>query len=124
MSWPPTLGDRLPHATEAYGIKEKLQAYCLNLDHEVGGPKAQGFQRILGIDQRDLEYLAGALRRGVLHAPVTDVRDNSPFGVLCEVRIPIAGRREHHARVMAVTTSWEIREPDALPRLVTAYING
>lgn len=124
MSWPPTLGDRLPRATEAYGIEAKLQAYCLNLDHEVGGPKAQGFQRILGIDQHDVAYLANALRHGVLHAPVTDVRDNSPFGVLCEVRISVAGRRKHQARVAAVTNSWEIREPDALPRLVTAYING
>jgi hypothetical protein len=46
---PPTIGDLLPRAGEAYGIEAKVTAYCLNLDHEVGGPKGQGFLRILGI---------------------------------------------------------------------------
>jgi hypothetical protein len=56
--------------------------------------------------------------------PITDVRDNAPFGVLCEVRIPVAGLREHRDRVAAVTTSWELRQPEDRPRLVTAYIDG
>jgi hypothetical protein len=62
--------------------------------------------------------------QGVLQAPVTDVRDNAPFGVLCEIRIPVAGLREHKDRSVAVTTSWELRRPDDPPRLVTAYIDG
>jgi len=89
VPWPPTIGQRLPGAEQGSGIGEKLAAYCLNLDHEIGGPKARGFQRILGIGIADLEYLAETLRTGVLAAPITDVRDNAPFGVLCEVRIPV-----------------------------------
>ncbi len=119
-----TIGQRLPGAEQGAGIGEKLAAYCLNLDHEIGGPKARGFQRILGIGIADLEYLAETLRTGVLAAPITDVRDNAPFGVLCEVRIPVAGLREHHDRIVAVTSSWELRNADDAPRLVTAYIDG
>ena len=59
-----------------------------------------------------------------LAAPIIDVRDNAPFGVLCEVRIRVAGLREHRDRVVPVTTSWELRHADDSPRLVTAYIDG
>lgn len=124
MPWPPAIGQQLPRADQAFGIREKLGAYCLNVDHEIGGAKARGFQRILGIGLADLDDLTEALRTGVLAAPVTDVRDNTPFGVLCEVRIPVAGLRERRDRVVAVTTSWELRDADDRPRLVTAYIDG
>jgi hypothetical protein len=124
MSWPPTIGERLPRARAAFGIQEKLTAYCLNLDHEIGGPKAQAFQRVLGIGLADVEHLTDALRAGIVQEPITDVRDNAPFGVLCEVRVTVGGLREHHDRVVAVTTSWELRHAEDSPRLVTAYIDG
>jgi hypothetical protein len=81
-------------------------------------------ERILGIVRSDVEYLVEALRTGVLSAPISDVRDNAPFGVLCEVRIPVAGLRDHRDRVVDVTTSWELRHGDDRPRMVTAYIEG
>jgi hypothetical protein len=124
VSWPPRIGEILPHADSVLGIEEKLSAYCLNLDHEIGGPKARAFQRILGIGLSNVDYLAEALREGVLREPILDVRDNAPFGVLCEVRIPVAGRRQRRDRVAAVITAWELRHQDAAPRLVTAFIGG
>lgn len=124
MRWPPIIGEPLPNATEAFGIREKLAAYCLNADHEIDGPKAQGFRRILGIDLADLDYLADALREGARSAPITSVRDNTPFGLLCEVRIPVVGLGEHRDRVALVTTSWELRHAGDPPRLVTAYVDG
>jgi len=124
MPWPPTIGEPMPRAGEAFGIREKLAAYCLNLDHEVGGPKARGFLRILGIGIDDLDYLADTLRTAVREASVTAVRDNAPFGVLCEVRIAVAGLRERRERVAAVMTSWELRHAEDRPRLVTAYLDG
>jgi hypothetical protein len=120
VPWPPTSGPQLPSAEQAFGIRERLAAYCLNPDHEIGDPKAEGFRRILGIEIVDLEYLTEALRTGILTARITDVRDNQPFGVLCEVRVPVVGVRAHRDR----TTSWELRHPDDAPRLVTAYIDG
>jgi hypothetical protein len=124
VSWPPTIGEPLPRADEAFGIREKLAAYCLNLDHELGGPKARGFLQVLGIGIDDLDYLADTLRTAILETPITAVRDNAPFGVLCEVRIAVAGLREHRARVAAVTAAWELRHPEDRPRLVTAYLDG
>lgn len=121
---PPTIGESLPRAGEAYGIEAKVTAYCLNLDHEVGGPKAQGFLRILGIGLGDADHLVAELRDGVRVARISDVRDNTPFGILCEVRVPVRGLRERSDRIVAVTTSWELRDADDRPRLVTAYIDG
>lgn len=57
MSWPPTIGEPLPRASDAHGITDKLAAYCLDLAHEVGGPKARGFAQILGIGIADIAYL-------------------------------------------------------------------
>jgi hypothetical protein len=121
---PPTIGDVLPRADEVHGIETKLAAYCLNLDHEVGGPKALGFLQILGIKLDDADYLAEELRAGVRVARISDVRDNGPFGILCEVRVPVRGLRDRSDRIVAVTTSWELRDADDRPRLVTAYIDG
>ncbi len=64
------------------------------------------------------------LRGGLRVARVSDVRDNTPFGILCEVRVPVRGLRERRDRIVAVTTSWELRDADDRPRLVTAYIDG
>jgi filamentous hemagglutinin len=114
----------MPRASEAFGVREKLTSYCLNWDHPIGGPKATSFLKILGISLDDAEYLAGALQVGVRETAVTAVRDNAPFGVLCEVRLPVRGLRERHDRVAAVTTSWELRGEGNPPRLVTAYISG
>lgn len=105
-------------------MQEKLAAYCLNPDHEIGGPKARGFRQLLGIGLADIEYLVDALQTGVRSAPVVRVRDNAPFGVLCEVHIPVAGLGEHHYRILAVMTAWELRHPSDPPRLVTAYVKG
>jgi hypothetical protein len=123
VPWPPTIGEPLPNADRAFGIRDKLGAYCLNAGHEIGGPKAEGFRRILGIELADLEYLTEALRSGILMAPITNVRDNAPFGALCEVRIPVAGVGERRDRVATVATSWELRGTEDAPRLVTAYID-
>ncbi len=57
VSWPPTIGEPLPRASDAHGITDKLAAYCLDLAHEVGGPKARGFAQILGIGIADIAYL-------------------------------------------------------------------
>ena len=124
MRWPPIIGEPLPNAAEAFGIREKLAAYCLNAAHEIGGPKAQGFRRILGIELADLDYLTDALTAGARSAPITSVRDNTPFGILCETQIAVAGLGKHRDRVALVTTSWELRHAGDAPRLVTAYIDG
>ena len=41
-----------------------------------------------------------------------------------EVRVPVAGLREHRRRLAIVTTSWELRHSQDRPRLVTAYVES
>lgn len=124
VPWPPGIGERLPRAADAFGVEEKLAAYCLNPDHALGAAKARGFREIIDVTGADVEYLAGALLAGVIEAPITSVRDNAPYGVLCGVRIAVRGLRERRRRVVYVMTSWELRDEDSAPRLVTAYIEG
>jgi hypothetical protein len=78
----------------------------------------------LGIGPADFDYLDHALRAGVLVAAITDVRDNAPYGLLCEVCVSVLGLRERSARVVSVVTSWELRHADDRPRLVTAYVSS
>ena len=65
--WPPVVGGLLPGADQAYGVEEKLTRYSLNINHEGdGAAKANGFELILGITAKDVDYLAAEL----LWAPV------------------------------------------------------
>jgi hypothetical protein len=78
MAWPPKVGDPLPRAAKAVGARRKLATYSLDMAHESGGPKARGFELILGITVRDIDYLEGAIQTGVLMASVSGVRIRPP----------------------------------------------
>lgn len=124
MTWPPAVGEPLPNSHLVTGVRSKLMSYSLNGAHTVGGPKARGFRAILGITIEDLDYLVVEIETRVRGAAVTTVRDNPPFGLLCEVRIPVHGLRTHARRTAQVTTAWQLLDPAANPRLVSAYIRG
>ncbi len=117
----PTVGELLPRAAEAFGVRVKLATYSLDVTHKKGGPKARGFERVLGITLEDIDYLEGALYTGVTLVPISEVRDNAPYGIKCVVIIPVRGRGEKSERLIDVITSWEIRSTGAAPRLVTAF---
>ncbi|MGN6557184.1 MAG: DUF6883 domain-containing protein [Solirubrobacterales bacterium] len=85
MRWPPQAGELLPRAEEAAGIRKKLVAYSLALDHESGGAKALGFARLLGITISSLDYLEVKIRAGICVTPIAVVRENEPHGVTCLV---------------------------------------
>jgi hypothetical protein len=89
----------------------------------VGAHKARVFRQELAITVEDADYLAEMLLAGICDAPVSDVRDIAPHGVLCGVLVPVRGLR-HTERVVVVTTSWQLRFENDAPRLVTAYIKG
>jgi hypothetical protein len=124
VSWPPTIGDVLPRAADAYGLESKLRAYSLNPEHEVGAHKARVFRRMLGITLDDADYLAEQLLAGISDAPISDVRDNAPHGILCEVMVQVRGVKHLADQAVLVTTSWEYGSAKADPRLVSAYIEA
>lgn len=118
------MGKTLPRAADAFGVREKLASYSLDPRHAVGGPKARGFERILGITVETIEYLVEEILAGILDAPVCAARSNPPFGINCAVELPIAGIGLHSQRTAIVRTIWELAEADAAPRLVSAYIKA
>ncbi len=122
MTWPPKVGEPLPRSAEAIGVRRKLSTYSLDPAHKSGGPKARGFEKILGITIRDIGYLEGAIQTGILMAPLSGVRIRPPYGVHCEVRVPVRGLGAKAGRVIEVRTAWELTDADAAPRLVTAFL--
>lgn len=120
----PKVGELLPRAAEAFGLRVKLATYSLDLAHKDGGPKARGFEQILGITLEHIDYLEGAIYTGVQLVPVSEVIDNAPWGIKCVVIIPVRGLSEKSGRLVDVRTVWQFDEPGSPPRLVSAYIDS
>ena len=58
---------------------------------------------------------------GALLVPVSEVRDNPPWGPKCVIDLPVRGRGERSGRAANVRTVWEIAGSGVPPRLVNAY---
>jgi hypothetical protein len=121
LPWPPVVGELLPDPDQAIGVRRKLAGYSLNLDNEVGGPKARGFERILGITIEHIDYLEGAIYAGILLVPVSSVRE-TPYGINCVVMVPLRGRGPKSGRVVNLRTAWQLAYHGAAPRLASAYL--
>ncbi len=119
--WPPRAGEPLPRAAEATGVRYKLKTYSLDIAHKYGGPKARGFELILGITIEAIDYLELQILTRVLDTPVREVRDNAPYGIKCTVDMPISGIGAKANRIVNVRTVWAFDRPDAPPRLANAY---
>lgn len=122
MGWPPKVGETLPRADQPVGVREKLAGYSLNAAHGDGGPKARGFERVLGVTIADIDYVEAAIGEGIAATPITSVRDNAPYGVNCVVDITVRGLGERENRLAALRTVWELTGAAARPRLVSAYL--
>jgi hypothetical protein len=118
---PSDVGEVLPRAAEAFGVRYKLATYSLDFTSKVGGPKARGFEQILGITIDAIDYLEAQILARILDTPVTEVQDNPPHGVNYVVNIQVRGIGAKADRVVTVRTVWIIASPGDAPRLVTAY---
>ncbi|HET8813900.1 MAG TPA: hypothetical protein VFM51_02970 [Solirubrobacterales bacterium] len=121
MEWPPRVGELLPRADEAIGVREKLATYSLDQHHRHGGPKARGFALILGITLESIDHLEGEIRRGVVCSPVTAVLHESS-AVKCVVEFPIRGLGAYERRIVNLRTVWRFSQASAPPRLLTAFL--
>jgi hypothetical protein len=122
VPWPPRVGEMLPRGTQPVGVRHKLATYVLNGGHRDGGPKARGFEQILGITIESVHYLKSEITAGILHAPVIAVRHNPPYGVNCVVDLAVRGMGPKRECVANVRTVWEFADRGSAPRLVSAYI--
>jgi hypothetical protein len=117
----PAVGQLLPRAAQAIGVRYKLETYSLDPTHKDGGPKARGFELILGITIETIDYLQAQILARILDTPIREVRDNPPHGVKCTVDMPISGTGAKTDRIINVRTVWAFDRPDAPPRLASAY---
>jgi hypothetical protein len=124
MPWPPRTGELLPRHDEPVGIAEKLRNYSLVLDHEFGGPKANGFLKMLGIDLDAADYLERQIRRGIADSPIAEVRLDKPGTAHCAVDFQIPGIGRYSHRKAWVRTGWRLDGPEARPRFSTAIPRG
>ncbi len=108
---PPAIGLPLPRAADARAAPKKL-AWLL-AEH---GPGRE-WARVLRVPDHDSARLWGAIARALIDAPVSSIRDLSPFGIVCEVRLVLT----LNARTSPVLTAWHYANPGDPPRLVTAY---
>ncbi len=117
----PIVGKPLPRAAEAFGVRHKLATYSLDLTHKRGGPKARGFEKILGITIDAIDYLEAQILARVLDTPIREIRDNTPYGIKCTIDMPISGIGAKADRTVKIRTVWAFDQPGAPPRLVNAY---
>jgi hypothetical protein len=91
----PNVGELLPRAAEAFGVRYKLATYSLDIAHEKGGPKARGFELILGITIEAIDYLEAQIMARILDTPVSEVRDNLPHGInnVVDIQVRESARR-------------------------------
>jgi hypothetical protein len=67
----PAVGEVLPRGAEAFGVRYKLATYSLDITNDDGGPKARGFELILGITIDAIDYLEAQILARVLDTPVS-----------------------------------------------------
>jgi hypothetical protein len=124
MPWPPEVGELLPRRTEPAGIDYKLRTYSLVHDHAYGGPKANGFSVILGIDLASIDYLIEEIRAGITHTPISKLEEKKADAMGCTVEFRIAGVGRYSHRWAWLRTGWHLAGPGAPPQLSTAYLRG
>ena len=74
---------------------------------------------VLGIEQRDWEYLREQILARVAESPVTASRPSPPWGTEYEVRVPVDGL---NGVTHPVITGW-LLPSSGPPRLITAYVD-
>ena len=106
---------KLPNATDAIVLPEKLQEYLLSPTHVTGRYKA-AFFRGLGYERYNWQVLERDLR-SLLNEDATEL-DSTEFGQKFAVRGSLAGPNGRSADIVTV---WIILVDSDVPRFVTAY---
>jgi hypothetical protein len=122
MGWPPQVGELLPYGDEAIGVRYKLATYSLNPVHPDGGPKARGFERILGITVDAIDHLEREIEEAILVVPIGSIRVNRTGALNCVIEFPLRGVDQYRTRKVSLRTAWELVGPTSRPRLVSAFL--
>jgi hypothetical protein len=115
----------LPNYEHAVIPREKLEKYCLDLEHvsstvgrSSGRNKARVFRGALGFVKADWELLKNRILEELPYEEAT-VRHEDKYGKRYNVEVVIIGPS---GKTAVVLTAWIIRPGTDFPSLTTAYI--
>lgn len=108
---------RLPGGERAIIPDGKIERYCLDPAHTVGGHKAVVFASALGLTLRHADLLRAALLEAARSEPAVFLyRDR--YGDRYRVDFPM----RHQERQRTVRSGWTVRQPGGPPYLTTAFV--
>ena len=106
---------KLPNPERAI-LGDKLERYCLNVDHPVGKHKALLFQKRLGITLANKNVLENALFRAICENEAMVYKEDS-WGIHYDLKFFL----ETEGGSSWVLSSWIIRVQENFPRLTNVY---
>ena len=106
---------KLPHPERAI-LGDKLERYCLNVEHRVGKHKALLFQRRLGITLANRNVLEKALLKAICENEAILYKEDD-WGIHYDVKFFL----ETEIGSSLVLSSWIIRVQEDFPRLTNVY---
>jgi hypothetical protein len=110
-AYTPTVGEPLPRVADAYAAPEKLDWMLATHGHGLE------WARVFRVAPDDAEYVWHTIAQAVIGVPISSIRDVSPYGVICEVRVELTV----DTRRAPVLTAWHYALRNDAPRLVTAF---
>ena len=108
---------KVPNGDKAVIDLRKLEEYCLNADHEVGGHKARVFASALNLTPENAPQLSNALLKAVLSEEAKPGPVNK-HGLKFIVDFDMW----NEGRVARVRSVWIIDNGEENPRLVTCLV--
>ncbi len=100
------------------GISSKLEAYALNMNHDIGKNKAIVFEKALGYNSSNAIDLEHEIKKGLLHYRMQDTGDKG-YGRTARVTMLITGPKG----TQPVETGWIYDSDQTTPRMVTVYVS-
>lgn len=105
----------LPNGDQAQ-LGDKLERYCLNLNHPKGKDKAKLFQKRLGLSLKNKEILEAALLQAAV-IPKAILRSDNEFGQQYNIKFYL----ETEVGASWILSCWIIRKGESFPRLTNTY---
>lgn len=106
---------KLPNGHQA-DLGNKIEGYCLNLNHQKGKHKAILFQNKLGITLENAEILKKAIKKATITEPVI-IRKVNEYGTHYNLKFLL----KTDAGESLILTAWTIRIGEDIPRLTNCY---
>jgi hypothetical protein len=106
---------KLPNNDRAI-LGDKLERYCLNIQHTQGKHKALLFQKKLGITFENKEILEQALIQAIKKNDAIIYKQDR-YGVHYDVKFSL----QTEVGNSLILSSWIIRQNETFPRLTNAY---